>query len=663
MNATGPQGPVVVCAVNQRARGESNCAHSPNGPIANGHPQRFDLTPPPRIPGPARPALRRNRRPGRADRTPAHRPARRRAPARRRCAGPGQDQCHPRARRAPGRRLRPRAVHAGSATGRPHGHRGVAPAGRSLRIPARPDLPSAAASRRNQPRAGQGAVRLAGSDGRAPGHRGPPDLSAAGAVPGDGHAEPDRAGRHVPAARSAARSLPDVHPHRLSRQRGGNRDPAPGARAGTQRAAVGRRDDPAHAGAGRVRSARGGARPARCAAGGALPRGTGARLPRCRALRRHARTPHRLGREPARFDRTRTVCTCARMARRPRFRHARRRARDRPGCAAPSRAAELRSHRGRLGRRPPGACVARQGAAALSMDGIAPTLQELVGLRALAFGRRAAKRGRYGLSGHALSPLRGRGMEYAESREYAIGDDARHIDWRLTARSGRPHTKLFQAERERLTLIVADTAQAMYFGTRVRFKSVQAARAGAIAAWAAIGDGDRVAALRGSVREAPVPPAAGPRGALRVLDALVRWYTVAPSDDAGLLVALDHARRVLRPGSRLVLLADPASIAAVPSQRWPALSMHNEVIVLLMSDPLERNPPKAALPFATAEHRVELDLATAAQRQRWRNEFVAPLDAALQALPARGVRVHVLSTDAPSDAWLGAWGRTQASVA
>ena len=115
-------------------------------------------------------------------------------------------------------------------------------------------------------------------------------------------------------------------------------------------------------------------------------------------------------------------------------------------------------------------------------------------------------------------------MEYAESREYAIGDDARHIDWRLTARSGKPHTKLFQAERERLTLIVADTAPALYFGTRVRFKSVQAARAGAIAAWAAVRDGDRIAALRGSTREAPVPPAAGPRGALRALDALVRWY-------------------------------------------------------------------------------------------------------------------------------------------
>jgi uncharacterized protein (DUF58 family) len=297
----------------------------------------------------------------------------------------------------------------------------------------------------------------------------------------------------------------------------------------------------------------------------------------------------------------------------------------------------------------------------LHADGITPTLAELVALRASALGRRPPKRGRHGVSGHALSPLRGRGMEYAESREYAIGDDARHIDWRLTARSGKPHTKLFQAERERLTLIVADTAPALYFGTRVRFKSVQAARAGAIAAWAAVRDGDRIAALRGSIKEAPVPPAAGPRGALRVLDALVRWYTQPPADDAGLAIALDHARRLLRPGSRLVLLADPASVAEVPPQRWPALTMHNEVIVLLLSDPLERDPPQAALPFQSAQHRLELDLATAAQRQRWRHEFVAPIEAALAQLPARGVRVQLLSSDAPSDSWLPLLGPARAA--
>lgn len=285
-------------------------------------------------------------------------------------------------------------------------------------------------------------------------------------------------------------------------------------------------------------------------------------------------------------------------------------------------------------------------------DGVVPALAELVALRGLAQGRRPPRRGRHGVSGQAPSPLRGRGMEYAESREYAIGDDARHIDWRLTARSGKAHTKLFQAERERLTLLVADTSPALYFGTRARFKSVQAARAGAVAAWAAVRDGDRLAALRGSNGEAPVAPAGGARGALRVLDALVRWYSEPPAEDAGLELALEHARRLLKPGSRLLVLADPASIAAVPARRWPALAMHGEVTVLLLSDPLEREPPRAALPFLSGGHRVELDLAIATQRQRWRAAFVAPLDAALAQLPPRGVRVRVLSSEAPADAWL-----------
>lgn len=291
-------------------------------------------------------------------------------------------------------------------------------------------------------------------------------------------------------------------------------------------------------------------------------------------------------------------------------------------------------------------------------DGLKPSLAELVALRALVQRRPVARHGRHNLAGPSRSPLRGRGMEYAESREYVAGDDVRHIDWRLTARSGRTHTKLFQAERERLTLIVADTAPALYFGTRVRFKSVQAARAGAVAAWAALRAGDRIAALRGSVREAPVSPASGVRGVLRVLDALVRWYGQAPEEDAGLAVALDHAGRLMRPGSRLLVLADPASVATISQTRWSSLAMHNEVSVLLLTDALEVAPPKAMLPFSIAGRRLELDLGSAGQRQRWRAEFMQPLEQAMKALPARGVRVQALPAEAPSESWLAQqWGR------
>jgi uncharacterized protein (DUF58 family) len=289
--------------------------------------------------------------------------------------------------------------------------------------------------------------------------------------------------------------------------------------------------------------------------------------------------------------------------------------------------------------------------------GLRPTLSELVQLRTLAQRRPAARRGSHHLTGPAASPLRGRGMEYAESREYVAGDDARHIDWRLTARSGKPHTKLFQAERERLTLIVADTAPSLYFGTRVRFKSVQAARAGALAAWAAVADGDRISLLRGAGREAPVPPASGTRGALRALDGLMRWYSERPDDDIGLTAALEHAQRVLRPGSRLIVLADPRSVAAVPEVRWPSLAGHHEVIVLMLTDALEQAPPKTTLPFQSGHHRLELDLGNASQRQRWGREFVQPLHAALERLPTCGVRVFALRADAASDAWLSLLGR------
>ncbi|MBO9717028.1 MAG: DUF58 domain-containing protein [Pseudoxanthomonas sp.] len=260
------------------------------------------------------------------------------------------------------------------------------------------------------------------------------------------------------------------------------------------------------------------------------------------------------------------------------------------------------------------------------------------------------RRGRHGVHGPAPSSLRGRGMEYAESREYVPGDDVRRMDWRLTARTGRPHTKLFQAERERLTLLVADTAPALYFGTRVRFKSVQAARAGAVAVWSALQSGDRIAALRAG--EPAIPPATGLRGAMRVLDALARWYARPPQDDTGLADALEHAQRLLRPGARLVVLADAASAAGVPTLRWTALARHHEATLVLLQDPLEAEPPRRELAFRAGMRRLELRLDQAGVRARWDDAFVKPVQQLSRTLPGLGWQVRVLSSDADSGDWL-----------
>ncbi|GAB6195572.1 DUF58 domain-containing protein [Lysobacter xanthus] len=298
-----------------------------------------------------------------------------------------------------------------------------------------------------------------------------------------------------------------------------------------------------------------------------------------------------------------------------------------------------------------------------AVPGVVPSIEELVALRGVASSAKHLRRVRNAAPGLASSPMRGRGMEYAESREYTAGDDARHIDWRLTARTGRAHTKVFHAERERLTLIVADTASALYFGTRVRFKSVQAARAGAVVAWHAVGEGDRVAVLRAGTREAPVSPAGGPRGALRVIDALARWYGARPDDDRGLAIALDRAQRLLRPGARLIVLADPSSLETVPLHRWTAMARNHDVGVLLFHDPLESQPPSVRLPVALPAGRAEVALDEAALRERWLARFAAPLQRANEVLPGRGVRVLALSTTDPSERCLAVLRGRAAQVA
>lgn len=283
-------------------------------------------------------------------------------------------------------------------------------------------------------------------------------------------------------------------------------------------------------------------------------------------------------------------------------------------------------------------------------EGIVPSLAELVALRAQVQRAPAPRRGRHGVHGPAPSNLRGRGMEYAESREYSIGDDVRRMDWRLTARSGRAHTKLFQAERERLTLLVADTAPELYFGTRVRFKSVQAARAGAVAVWSAMQSGDRIAALRGG--EPAIPPAAGLRGAMRVLDALARWYAHPPEGDAGLAEALEHAQRLLRPGAQLVVLADSGSAARVPMLRWTALARHHQATLVLLQDPLEAAPPRRGLTFLSAGRRIRLALDRGGVREHWDHAFMDPARELSRTLPSLGWQVRLLSSDATSSDWL-----------
>lgn len=255
-------------------------------------------------------------------------------------------------------------------------------------------------------------------------------------------------------------------------------------------------------------------------------------------------------------------------------------------------------------------------------DGIgAVSLAELIALRArVGAARMAPLRTRAARHGQQASRLYGRGMDYAESRVYQAGDDVRRLDWRLTARSGKLHTKLFQEDREGCLLILLDTHASMRFGTRVRFKSVQAARAAALAAWFATRAGERVAMLGFGGVDPWLAPQAGAHGALAVCGALARWHAAGRVErQQPLSDALARAAHVARGASRVLLISDGFSCDPAARQRLLELNRHAGVAVLVTADTLELAlAPPGRYPLEHAGERREVPLQSARQRADFR---------------------------------------------
>lgn len=285
-------------------------------------------------------------------------------------------------------------------------------------------------------------------------------------------------------------------------------------------------------------------------------------------------------------------------------------------------------------------------ATAASTDGITTvSLPELLALRARA-ARTAMLRARSALAGGHASPLRGRGMDYAESRAYERGDDARNIDWRRTARSGKWHTKLFEAEREHGLLLVVDTHATMRFATRARYKSVAAARAAAWIAWTCVRAGDRIGAMAFGAVRAAVDLHSGTRGALSVLGALARWDQAAAAAGPGaaepLSAALTRAQRLITPGSRACLLSDGWCTDDAAAHALARLARHADLRVAIVVDALERESARAGrCVFETATETRVVDFAAARARaqfgeqmsQGWRRLAAACSQAAVPWLP------------------------------
>jgi uncharacterized protein (DUF58 family) len=224
------------------------------------------------------------------------------------------------------------------------------------------------------------------------------------------------------------------------------------------------------------------------------------------------------------------------------------------------------------------------------------SLEELLALRGAAQGLRLQSRRptHTPLTGSHRSTQRGRGLEFQEVRPYVSGDDPRTIDWRVTARRGKPHTKLFREERERPVWILADLNDSMFFGTRRQLKSTVVVRAAALLAWSAALAGDRVGAVVAGTSACRIlPPRAREAGVLPVLGALLEMQPRAPGPVSDSLTAgLRSLAPLVHPGSLVLALSDYASLEADSETHWARLAVHNEFRLFWVTDPLE----KQALP-------------------------------------------------------------------
>ena len=223
-----------------------------------------------------------------------------------------------------------------------------------------------------------------------------------------------------------------------------------------------------------------------------------------------------------------------------------------------------------------------------------PDLAELIALRGAANGLslRARRPALAQLQGSYRSAQRGRGMEFEEVRQYVAGDDARSIDWRVTARRGRTHTKLFREERERPVWLVADLHSGLYFGSKLQYKSALLVRAAALLGWVAVLGGDRLGAVIANGKDAPLVfrPRAREAGVLPILQALENAQPSAPGapDQTGLNRSLTVLRPLLQHGSLVLILSDFNGLDAQTELILAGGTIHSDFRLLWITDPLER---------------------------------------------------------------------------
>ncbi len=272
-------------------------------------------------------------------------------------------------------------------------------------------------------------------------------------------------------------------------------------------------------------------------------------------------------------------------------------------------------------------------------------------------------------AGNYLSRSKGRGMEFDEVRHYQTGDDVRAIDWRVTARTGKTHTKLFREEIERPVLVATDLSQNMNFGSKLLFKSVQGAHLAALIAWHAKIRGDRLGGLVFcDEQHIELKPRSRKAGVLHYLHALTtlnnqKKQTQLEENDSALdkqqETTTQHKnhyfeqhcarlRHLAKPGSLVYLITDGHALRDEKScphaiRHLSQISKHCELVLCLISDPLEQALPesslKLAVTFTDGINRQQLTLGDNNTAEQYQQQALAQHEKMQLLLQSTGARV------------------------
>ena len=240
--------------------------------------------------------------------------------------------------------------------------------------------------------------------------------------------------------------------------------------------------------------------------------------------------------------------------------------------------------------------------ASASTDGVYVSTDHLVALEAhardLTFVQKA--RSHQQLAGRMQSSMRGRGLTFEELRNYLPGDDIRSIDWRVTARTGKPVVRVYSEEKERPCLMVVDQRINMFFGSRRAMKSVTAAEAAMLCAWRILGSGDRVGGIVfGDVDIDEVKPHRSRNAVITFADRLARQNQAlnatskGPATPAQFDAVLETVSHIAHHDHLVVVISDFDGHTATTRDILLRLSSRNDVICLLVYDPFLLELPKS----------------------------------------------------------------------